>query len=201
MKKWKSNLPTLMIVLLCLIGSIVFISLMVRQIDTSKGKATTGSVHANQMQSQDCVASVDIPETDTENPEITAAQESPMNTSIPANEGRETAKNADSATVSAIDAASGDEAQNEADTSPAAPVGYSSKKEAEKSVPAKPILTPPPAPGSKPTPSPAPKATPTPLPRTTVSDSENPFLTAPDGKPVINDGSTEYGTDGTGDKF
>ena len=103
--------------------------------------------------------------------------------------------------MSAIVTASGDEAQLEADTSPAAPVGYSSKKEAEKSVPAKPSLAPPPAPGAKPTPIPTPKATPTPLPRTTVPDSENPFLTAPDGKPVINDGSTEYGADGTGDKF
>jgi len=201
MKKWKSNLPTLMIVLLCLIGSIVFISLMVRQIDASKNKATAGSVHANRMQSQDSVASADTPEKNTEKTEITAAQESPVNTALPANEVKETNENVDSATVSAIDAASGDEVQLEEKPSPVAPVGYSSKKDAEKSVPAKPILTPPPAPGSKPTPTPAPKATPTPLPRTTVPDSENPFLTAPDGKPVIEDGTTEYGENGTGDKF
>jgi hypothetical protein len=201
MQKKKFNLPTLVVILGCLFGSIVFILLIAQQLANPRESITQNAVQNGQVLSQNTptpFAAHGIGDGDRRTNDV---QESPIASEEPAISKPGAVQNDSGTTQSAIIITPSDEVQAESDPSPTPITGYSSKEAVAKSAPAKPSLTPPPAPGSKATPTPVPAATPTPLPRTTVPDSENPFMNVPAGEATGEDGTTIHGADGSGDKF
>lgn len=201
MQKRKFNIPTLVVVLMCLFGSVVFVLLITRQLANPKESFSPDATQNGQVLSQNTPTPFDAQRMGDGNVRANDAPESPIASVKPVIPNPDAVQNDSGTTQSAIIITRSEKVQDESDPSPTPIIGYSSKEAAAKSAPAKPSLTSPPAPGAKATPTPTPAATPTPLPRTTVPDSENPFMNVPAGEATGEDGTTIHGADGSGDKF
>jgi hypothetical protein len=201
MQKRKINLPTLVVVLVCLFGSIVFVLLIAQQFVNHNGSFFPDTIQNVQILSQNTPTPFADPDMGDGNMRANDTPESPIAFVEPALPNPDTLQKDSGTTQSAIIITPSDEVHAESDPSPTPIIGYSSKEAAAKSVPAKPSLAPPPAPGAKASPTPVPATTPTLKPRTTVPDSENPFMNVPAGEATGEDGTTIHGADGSGDKF